>query len=111
MTFNVTKSVVVNLEERNGHYQIVQGWINRNSGEFNPEFCKRKNWDDPLKEMTVVRPLSIYLGKDPGKIREFARYLLNTVDSLSSGRFEGTGGPPPSSGGGEYPSGDDDIPF
>jgi len=110
MAFNVTKSVVVNLEERKGHYQIVQGWINRN-GEFNPEFCKRKNWDDPLKEMTVVRPLSIYLGKDPDKIREFARYLLSTVDSLSSGQSEGTGGPSSSSGGGDYLPGDDDIPF
>lgn len=73
MPYNVTEKVLIEIDENNGAISLQQGWKTR-EGEFKPEFCRKKNWE--TKELTDIRPLSVYLGKDREVAIGLAHYIL-----------------------------------
>jgi len=73
MPFNVTEKCMLDVQESEWGITIVQGYINKD-GEFKPEFCKKKNFQS--REMTELRPLSVYLGKTKKTAVAFAKYIL-----------------------------------
>ena len=61
----------ISLEEYNGSYSLVEGWINR-EGEFKPNWCKRQfGKDAPEKNV----PVKINCGDKDG-LKSLAHFIL-----------------------------------
>jgi hypothetical protein len=81
MTINVTDKMVLEIEEHNGGYSILQGYINRD-GVFQPEFCLKRNWK--TGEFDNKKPLSVYCGKSRIHIKELADAIYEMLAESSS---------------------------